>query len=329
MISQAELEKTTPSGVSWSASVRCSNSSAVRLRRVVEVGGEPACDAERRHERVGVVGVLAEAHRLGERREVDVVVAGGPESLRRDPLISEAERAGHSGRRRGEVAPGRERGAHRVDPLVGGELAPAGQHERRAGPQRAPDVRERGDRIGEEHRAERADGDVERIGLERVHLGVGLLEADVVELLGLGCGPSDGEHPRRQVDPERGPLDGDATGAERRSRRCRSRRRGPRCQHGARRLRAAPARSAATSPRSGRRARPSGRPRARPTPPPSLRSPYPSPRCSLPFAASFACREDILYFGGNQWRTISRPPRTRSSGCSRCGAGRATSSPSR
>jgi hypothetical protein len=60
-----------------------------------------------------------------------------------------------------------------------GPVLPDHQHQAGAGPQRRPDVGERGDRAGEEHRAEPADTQVEIRSLEGVDLGVGLQVAEV------------------------------------------------------------------------------------------------------------------------------------------------------
>src|SRR6185312_7829257 len=78
--------------------------------------------------------------------------------------------------------------------------------------ERTADVGERGDRVGEEHRAEAADRQVEALPREVVDLRVGLLERDVGQALGAGevAGPLDGR--RGDVDPERAARPGHARG---------------------------------------------------------------------------------------------------------------------
>src|SRR4051794_36210150 len=64
------------------------------------------------------------------------------------------------------------------------EALPDNQDEPRLGSQRAGDVRERGGRIGEEHRPEAADRHVEAGGAEAMQLRVTQLVADVVQSVG-------------------------------------------------------------------------------------------------------------------------------------------------
>jgi hypothetical protein len=61
---------------------------------------------------------------------------------------------------------------------------PDEQHQTRLGSKGGGDVGERGGRIGEEHRSEAADRQVEAGGFERMHLGVAQFVADVVEPFG-------------------------------------------------------------------------------------------------------------------------------------------------
>ena len=61
---------------------------------------------------------------------------------------------------------------------------PDEQHQARLGSKGGGDVRERGGRIGEEHRPEAADRHVEAGGVEAMHLGVAQLVPDVVEPFG-------------------------------------------------------------------------------------------------------------------------------------------------
>ena len=83
----------------------------------------------------------------------------------------------------GSSPTGRHRPGELADPLVLGERSPRRQRQASAGSHGASDVGERGDRIAEEHRAGAADDDVEDGGVERVDLGVDLLEADVADPL--------------------------------------------------------------------------------------------------------------------------------------------------
>ncbi len=68
---------------------------------------------------------------------------------------------------------------HTPAPLLAVDVLPDQLHQPRAGAQCAPDVGERGDRIGEEHGAEPADGKVETLRRETMGLGVGLHEGDI------------------------------------------------------------------------------------------------------------------------------------------------------
>jgi hypothetical protein len=73
---------------------------------------------------------------------------------------------------------------------------PGQQHQSAAGAQRSVDVRERGDGVTEEHRPGSADGSIEVLGVERVDLRVGLLEAGVGEALVSGAAAGDVDHLR-------------------------------------------------------------------------------------------------------------------------------------
>jgi hypothetical protein len=80
-------------------------------------------------------------------------------------------------------------GAELIDdgiPYLVVAVLPDQLHQPRAGAQRAPDVGERGHRVGEEHGAEQADGKVEARGREAMGLGVGLHEADIAQALCAG-----------------------------------------------------------------------------------------------------------------------------------------------
>src|SRR5262245_48012912 len=88
-------------------------------------------------------------------------------------------------------------------PLLTCAVLPDQLDERRTGPQRPRDIRESGDRIGKEHRAEPADAETESLGRKRMRLGIAALEPDVVESL-LGAqltGPV--QHGLRNVQAER------------------------------------------------------------------------------------------------------------------------------
>ena len=84
-------------------------------------------------------------------------------------------------------------------------LPPHHHHETPPGPQCPPDVGERGDGVGEEHRPESADGDVEALRWERVGRGVRALEGDVGKPRRVRepAGPLD--HGRGDIHPQRGP----------------------------------------------------------------------------------------------------------------------------
>jgi hypothetical protein len=81
-------------------------------------------------------------------------------------------------------------------------MLPDQLHQPPAGAQRAPDVGERGHRIGEEYGAEAADGKVEAPRLEAVGLGVGLYKADIAQALCTGQSPGAGEPGRGDVYPQ-------------------------------------------------------------------------------------------------------------------------------
>lgn len=98
--------------------------------------------------------------------------------------VAEGERVGPLGRRR--------RPAWQTERVVDGQrpwvvltTLPGQRHQARAGPQCARDVGERGDRVGEEHDAEPADGEIERLRSEAMHLRVAALVGHVVKPL---CG---------------------------------------------------------------------------------------------------------------------------------------------
>jgi hypothetical protein len=88
-------------------------------------------------------------------------------------------------------------------PFLAVAVLPDQLHQPRAGAQRAPDVGERGHRIGEEHGAEPTDGKVEAPSREAVGLGVGLHEADIAQALCAGKSAGPGEPGRGDVYPHR------------------------------------------------------------------------------------------------------------------------------
>ena len=100
---------------------------------VLSEGREPVRPRERR------VDVVAVEDGLVEVLERDVAEAGALEQLARGLGIAERERL------RGDV--------QRRRPLVVLVALPDQAHEPAAGPQRAPEVRERGGGVGEEHQA--------------------------------------------------------------------------------------------------------------------------------------------------------------------------------
>ena len=97
-----------------------------------------------------------------------------------DPIgIAERERPGPVGRRRRKVTSRGQRSREFADPFVGHGALPGQQCEASAGSEGTPDVGERGDQIPKEHGGGSADRDVESLGVERVHLRIGLLERDI------------------------------------------------------------------------------------------------------------------------------------------------------
>ena len=68
-----------------------------------------------------------------------------------------------------------------------------------SGPQRVPDVGERGDRVGEEHHAEPADAQIEVPWREAVDLGIGLTVSNVVQTLLIAEPTGELEQSRGQI----------------------------------------------------------------------------------------------------------------------------------
>lgn len=86
-----------------------------------------------------------------------------------------------------------------------GECGHAQEGEPAARFQRPADIRERGDRIGEERHREPAERDVENRVLEREDLDVALLEHHIRDTFGVRARPRRREHRGGQVDPGRSP----------------------------------------------------------------------------------------------------------------------------
>ena len=111
-------------------------------------------------------------------------------------------RVSRQGRRRRDVL---ERGRPRhAPPRVRSQRLPARERDPAVGAQRAAQVCERRHRIREEHDPETRDHRVERHGLERIYLRVGLRELDVAKAGACGIGTRALEHRRRQVGSEHG-----------------------------------------------------------------------------------------------------------------------------
>src|SRR5881628_2623650 len=98
------------------------------------------------------------------------------------------------------------------DPGILGYGLPADEAEPSAGPERRPEISERGRRVAEEHDPEARVEDVEGLRGEAMRLGVGVLEAHVRDprLPGRVGGP--GQHRCRDVDPEDEPRGPDPSG---------------------------------------------------------------------------------------------------------------------
>ena len=202
---------------------------------------------------------------LVDRLEVDVLEPGGLQDGA-DPFgVGERERCRRVGWRHGQFTSDSQCAAQRHQPVVLLKRPPGEQRERAASAQSAADVRERGDRIVEEHAPEAAHRNVECFGFEREDLGVAADERHVVEAL-VGA-PLAGqlEHPGREVDPCDLAVGGDAGDVARRSAGAAAH-----VQHAICCCRRAPRRRSASrsdgSPgRSGPPARSTRRPRVRPT----------------------------------------------------------------
>ena len=105
--------------------------------------------------------------------------------------------------------------ADRGGPLIAVALLPDQQHQARRGAQSAPDIGERGDRVGEEHRSEPADAEVETRRWKAVNLGVRLLVGDVGQSLVVAELTGPFEHWRGEIDAYRASGDGGAGGLAR------------------------------------------------------------------------------------------------------------------
>ena len=95
-----------------------------------------------------------------------------------------------------------QRRGDRPHPFVVLASLPDEQHQARTGAKGGRDVRERGRRVGEEHRSEAADRDVEAGDFERIHLGVAELVADVVHAVRRGQLAGAFEHPLGHIHPQ-------------------------------------------------------------------------------------------------------------------------------
>jgi len=172
----------------------------------VETVEHPAQDAE--HEAVRVIGIGAEPHGSVQPVERDVGEPRGGQQGPGPAGIGQRERARGTGRRGGDVPPGRQRAAELADPLVRPRALPRQHHQPPAGAQRPADVGERGDRVTEEHRPGPRDRHVERPGGEGVDLRVGLLEAGVADALARGELPGQLDHPPAKIHAQRRPRPG-------------------------------------------------------------------------------------------------------------------------
>ncbi len=103
------------------------------------------------------------------------------------------------------AAPVTECAVDRPRPFIGLARLPDEQHQSGAGSQGGGDVRERGDRISEEHRSKPADRHVESTGCEPMRLGIVQLVMDVAEPLGRRRLTAALDHALRDVDPHNAP----------------------------------------------------------------------------------------------------------------------------
>ncbi|MDG4800172.1 hypothetical protein [Micromonospora sp. WMMD980] len=94
------------------------------------------------------------------------------------------------------------------EPLLFADVPRAGECQAPAGSQRVRDGGEGRHGVGEESQPASADGDVELVRRERVHLHVALLEPDVGQPFGGHPGARRLQHRTGQVDPERIPVPG-------------------------------------------------------------------------------------------------------------------------
>jgi hypothetical protein len=118
---------------------------------------------------------------LADILEAQAVETGALEEARGGFGIAERERVRT---RRGWLRRFTERAIDRLRPFVVLAPLPDEQHQSRAGSHGCGDVRERGARIGEKHRAEAADHHVECTGRELMRLGIAYLVYDVADPLG-------------------------------------------------------------------------------------------------------------------------------------------------
>ena len=144
----------------------------------------------------------AEQDRLVEWIDGHVVVAGVGQHVAHVVGVAQRERSRRArrARRRAAERAGRRRGAGTA---IHSLAISSCQHTKTSRPSSrsdAPDVRERGDRVVEEHHAEPAHRDVDRPRLEAPGLRVADLEAHVVEVLAAGPGSRRLDHGARDVE---------------------------------------------------------------------------------------------------------------------------------
>ena len=134
-----------------------------------------------------------------DRLEADVVKAGALEDPRGHFGIPKREWIRAQWRWLRRVA---ERGVDQPHPFIVLEALPHEQYQARLGSQCGGDVRERGDRIAEEHGSEPADRHVEARGVEAMHLRVAALVPDVAEPFGRRQLTGALKHPLGHVDAD-------------------------------------------------------------------------------------------------------------------------------
>ena len=166
---------------------------------IVEAGEGRARALKPGDDRQRGIEVVSVEDRLVDRLEMDVGKAGGLEDPRGHVGIPEREWVQARWRWLRRVA---ERGVDQPHPFVVFEALPHEQHESRLCSQCGGDVRERGDRIGEEHGSEPADRHVEARGVEAMHLRVAALVGDVGEPFGRRQLTGALKHPLGHVDAD-------------------------------------------------------------------------------------------------------------------------------